>query len=49
PDGLHVLVAIPGANSISVIDTETDTLVTAIDVDPVPTGLAISSAQALGE
>ena len=49
PDGLHVLVAIPGANSISVIDTETDTLVTAIDVDPVPTGLAIASAQALGE
>jgi YVTN family beta-propeller protein len=49
PDGLRVYVAMPGGDAISVIDTETDALVTAIGVDAVPTGIAVSAAQALDE
>jgi YVTN family beta-propeller protein len=48
PDRLHLYVAIPEADMISVIDTETDTLVgTTIGVAAMPTGLVISSAQGL--
>ncbi len=48
PDRLHLYVSMSGADSISVIDTETNSLVHAgIGVDAVPTGLVISSAQGL--
>ena len=49
PDGLRVYVAMPGIDAIAVIDTEIDMLATSIGVDAVPTGLAVSSAQALAE
>jgi YVTN family beta-propeller protein len=50
PDRLYLYVTIPEADMISVIDTETDTLVgTTIAVAAVPTGLVISSALGLAD
>lgn len=50
PDRLYLYVAMPEADSISVIDTETDTLVgTTIGVASLPTGLVVSSAQGLAD
>jgi YVTN family beta-propeller protein len=44
PDGNIVYVTIPGSDSISVLDTETNLLVASIDVAAVPTGLAIDAS-----
>ena len=50
PDRLYLYVAMPEADLISVIDTETDTLVgTTITVAGLPTGLVISSARGLAD
>jgi YVTN family beta-propeller protein len=50
PDRLYLYVAMPEADLISVIDTETDTLVgTTIAVAGLPTGLVISSALGLAD
>jgi len=50
PDGLQVYVSMPGSDWISVVDTATHTLIgSTIAVDAVPTGLAMSAAQALAD